>query len=376
MAAYRVAYVIGELGKGGAEYQLHELLRLLDRGRFTPRLFALASGGYWAEPIRRLGVEVEELPRGGSADVARLLRLRRALGAFAPDVLHTIMWSGNVYGRVAALGLRIPVVIAAERNVVRRPGWQVALERVLDRMTDGYLVNSASIAVELDQRGGIPRRKIRVIPNGIDLARLPAFTLDRRPARQAAGFDPGRRLVAQVGRLTEQKDYPTFLRAAAEVAARHPDVDFLVIGEGELRPDLERLAGQLGLGSRLRFLGLRNDVPQLLAGVDVLALTSRWEGLPNVVLEAMATGAVAVATDVGGCREAIVADETGVLIEPGRPDLVAAALGRLLDDPERARAMAAGARQRVGAEFSVEAMARRTADAYLDLLGDGARTAP
>jgi glycosyltransferase involved in cell wall biosynthesis len=376
MAAYRVAYVIGELGKGGAEYQLHELLRLLDRTRFAPRLFALASGGYWAEPIRRLGIEVEELPRGGSADLARLLRLRRALGAFAPDVLHTIMWSGNVYGRVAALGLRIPVVIAAERNVIRRPGWQVALERGLDRMTDGYLVNSAAIAAELDERGSIPRRKIRVIPNGIDLTRLPAFTLDRRPARQAAGFDPERRLVAQVGRLTEQKDYPTFLRAAAEVATRRPDVDFLVIGEGELRADLERLAGQLGLGARLRFLGLRNDVPQLLAGVDVLALTSRWEGLPNVVLEAMATGAVAVATDVGGCREVIVADETGVLIEPGRPELAAAALGRVLDDQERARAMAARARQRVEAEFSVESMAARTADAYLDLLGARARTAP
>jgi glycosyltransferase involved in cell wall biosynthesis len=140
--------------------------------------------------------------------------------------------------------------------------------------------------------------------------------------------------------------------------------------------DLERLAGQLGLGARLRFLGLRNDVPQLLAGVDVLALTSRWEGLPNVVLEAMATGAVAVATDVGGCREVIVADETGVLIEPGRPELAAAALGRVLDDQERARAMAARARQRVEAEFSVESMAARTADAYLDLLGARARTAP
>ncbi|HLY37170.1 MAG TPA: glycosyltransferase, partial [Candidatus Binatia bacterium] len=311
---YRVAYIIGELTKGGAEYQLHELLRMLDRERFHAKVFSLAAGGYWAGAIRSLGVAVEELDRRSSADVARLSRLRAALRGFAPDVLHTVMWPGNSYGRLAALGLGVPVVIAAERNAIRRPAWQVVVERVLDRATDAYLVNCEAIAALLVDRERIAREKIRVVPNGIDLSRLPPFTVERAAARAAAGFDPARRLVAQVGRLTEQKDYPTFLRAAAMVAAELPDVDFLIVGEGEERAALETLAGRLGIAHRLRFTGLVHDVPALLRAVDVLALTSTYEGFPNVVVEAMASGAVAVASDVGGCRELVTSQESGILV--------------------------------------------------------------
>src|SRR5262249_6745568 len=184
----------------------------------------------------------------------------------------------------------IPVVVAAERNVIRRPPWQVMTERVLDRSTTAYLVNCEAVAAMLTGRGRGAREKIRVIPNGIDLAGLPAFSLDRAAARAAADRDPHRRLVAQVGRLAAQKDYPTFLRAAALIAAELPDVDFLVVGEGERRAELEAFARRLGLGARLRFTGLVHDVPALLRQVDVLALTSTYEGFPDVILEAMATG--------------------------------------------------------------------------------------
>jgi len=336
---HRIAYVIGELGKGGAEYQLYELLRHLDRRRFTPRVFVLAPGGWWIEPIRALGVPVEEIPRRGPADVRRLARLRVALRCFAPHLLHTILWSGNSYGRLAALGLGIPVVIAAERVVPAYRGWQVMVERALEQ--------------------------IEVIPNGIDLGRLPPFSLDRRGARSAAGLRRDRRLVAGVGRLDAQKDFPTFLRAAAMIAAEFPDVDFLVVGEGGERAALEALARRLGLGARVVFTGLRHDVPRLLAAVDVLALTSLYEGFPNVLLEAMATGAVAVATDVGGCRELVTSGETGLLVPPRAPAAVAAAVGRVLRDPALVRRLATAARQRVEGTFSVDVMARRTMDAYL-----------
>jgi glycosyltransferase involved in cell wall biosynthesis len=363
---YRVAYVIGELGKGGAEYQLYELLRHLDRRRFAPRVFVLTAGGWWVEPIRALGIPVEEIPRRGPADVRRLARLRVALQRFAPHVLHTTLWSGNSYGRLAALGLGIPVVIAAER-VVPTPyrAWQVMVERALDRVTDAYLVNCEAIAVWQVERKRLPREKIEVIPNGIDLGRVPPFTLDRRGARAAAGLPRDRRLVAGVGRLDAQKDFPTFLRAAAMLAAEFPDVDFLLVGEGEERAALEALARRLQLGARAVFTGLRHDVPQLLAAVDVLALTSLYEGFPNALLEAMATGAVAVATDVGGCRELVTSGETGLLVPPRAPAAVAAAVGRVLRDPALVRRLATAAAQRVEATFSVDVMVRRTMDAYM-----------
>src|SRR5437762_3244861 len=285
---YRVAYVIGELGKGGAEYQLYELLRHLDRRRFAPGVFVLAPGGWWVEPIR-----------------------------------------------------------------------------ALDRVTDGYLVNCEAIAAWQVERKRLPREKIEVIPNGIDLGRLPPFSLDRRAARSAAGLRRDRRLVAGVGRLDAQKDFPTFLRAAAMIAADFPDVDFLVVGEGEEQAALEAIARRLGLGARVVFTGLRHDVPRLLAAVDVLVLTSLYEGFPNVLLEAMATGAVAVATDVGGCRELVTSGETGLLVPPRAPAAVAAAVGRVLRDPALARRLATAARQRVEGAFSIDVMARRTMDAYL-----------
>jgi len=365
---YRIAYVIGEPGKGGAEYQLHELLRHLDRRRFVPRVFVLAAGRGWVEPIRALGVAVEEIPRRGPADLQRLARLRSALRRCAPHVLHTIMWSGNSYGRLAALGLAIPVVIAAEHCVMPYRGWQLVVERALARMTDAHLVNCEAIAAWQVERERLARGKIEVIPNGIDLGRLPAFSLARRAARLAAGLEPNRRLVAGVGRLEAEQDFPTFLRAAAMIAAQFPDVDFLVVGEGEERGALEALAGRLGLGTRVVFTGLRHDVAQLLAAADVLALTSTYEGFPNVLLEGMAAGAVPVATSVGGCRELVTNGETGLLAPPRAPAAVAAAVARVLGDPALARRLATAARRRVEGAFSVEVMARRTMDAYLRLL--------
>lgn len=367
-APYRLTYVIGELGKGGAEYQLYELLRGLDRSRFAPTVVALAAGGYWAGPIRALDIPVREIPANGSADFGRLRRLRAELRALAPHVLHTILWSGNSYGRLAAIGLPIPVVLTAERNVIARPSWQVMVERTLDRMTDRYLVNCEAIAEGLVHREGLPAAKMLVIHNGIDLTRLAPFVLDRRAARAALGFAPERRLVAQVGRLAPQKDYPTFLAAAARVAAEHADVDFLVIGEGGLRDALVAQAASLGIAERVRFLGLRHDVPAVLGAVDVLALTSLYEGLPNVVIEGMSAGAVAVATDVGGTRELVVPENTGILIPPSDPTAAATGMGRLLREPNTLARMATAARRRIEDEFGMQAMVRRTTDVYLDRL--------
>jgi glycosyltransferase involved in cell wall biosynthesis len=372
----RIAYVIGELGKGGAEYQLYELVRGLDRRRFEPAVFALASGGYWAERLRALGVMVIELPSRRSIEVRRLRRLRAHLATFAPHLLHTVLWSGNAYGRLAAVGLGVPVVLAAERNVIRRASWQRVVERLLDRVTDRYLVNSAAIVDELALRGGLERTKMQVIHNGIDLATLPPFALDRRVARTALGFDPARRLVAHIGRLEPQKDVPTFLAAAARTAAVVPDVDFLVVGEGKLRAPLEEEARRLGVESRVRFTGVRHDVPALLAGIDVLALTSRHEGLPNVVIEAMAMGAVAVATDVGGTRELVVPEMTGLLVPVSRPDLVAEGVQAILGEPARAQGMAQRARARIEGGFTVDAMVRSTTAVYERLLGEAGLAVP
>jgi glycosyltransferase involved in cell wall biosynthesis len=359
----RVAYVIGELGKGGAEYQLVELLRGLDRRAYEPHVVVLAEGGFWADEVRRLDVPLTALPSRGHFDLARARGVRGVLRTLGPSVLHTVLWSANCYGRLAAVGLGIPRVVTAERNVVVRPRWQQLAERALDPMTDVYLVNAGAVADEL-VRHGLPRAKIRVVHNGVDLGRFPPFDVARGGARAALGLPVERRLVAQIGRLAPQKDYPTFLGAAALLAARFPDVDFVVAGEGPDAEALRRMATARGLGGRIRWLGVRHDVPQLLAAVDVMLLTSRYEGLPNVVIEAMAAGAAVVATDVGGCRELVTPEEHGLLVSPGDVEGIAAAAARLLADEPRRVALVEAARRRVETAFSVDAMVRRTCALY------------
>lgn len=370
-APLRIAYVIGGLGKGGAESQLHALVCGLDRRRFAAVVVSLSAGGHWAAAIREAGVPVIEIPQRHRMEVGRLWRLRRTLRRLRPQVLHTILWSGNSYGRLAALGLGIPVVVAAERNVIRRPAWQRWLERGLDLVTTAYLANAEAIVEELTGQGGLPAAKMHVVHNGIDVGALPRFALDRRPARRRLGFDADRRLVAQVGRLEPQKDYPTFVAAMARIAREVRDVDFLVVGEGGERSRIEEAVRAAGIADRTHLLGLRDDVPEILAAVDVLVLASRWEGLPNVVLEAMAMGAVAVATDVGGCRT-LLDGGAGRLVEPGDAAAVAAAVRTLLDDEACRAAMAAEARGRVERAWSTAGMVAATTRLYDRLLAGGA----
>lgn len=367
----RVAYVIGGLGKGGAEYQLCELVRRLDRARFAPTVVSLSVGGHWAETMRRAGVPLVEIPQRHRMEPGRLWRLRRTLAALQPHVLHTILWSGNSYGRLAALGLGIPVVIAAERNVIRRPAWQRLLERALDRTTTAYLANAEAIVDELTRYGGLPAAKMQVVHNGIDVGALPPFTPERRDARRRLGLDPDRRLVAQVGRLEPQKDYPTFLAAMARVAARVPDVDFLVVGDGAERDRIERAAAAAGIAPRTHLLGLRHDVPAILAAAEVMVLASRWEGMPNVVLEAMAMGAATVATDVGGART-LLADGAGQVVGVGDAGAIAAAVCALLADEPAREATVVRARRRVERDFSTERMAVATMQLYDRLLAEAA----
>jgi glycosyltransferase involved in cell wall biosynthesis len=368
----RIAYVIGSLGTGGAEYQLFELVRHLDRRRFAPTVFSLSAGGRWASAMRAADIAVVEIPQRHRLEARRLWRLRRLLGRLRPTLLHTILWPGNSYGRLAALGLGIPVVIAAERNVIRRPPWQRTLERALDRTTTAYLANTEAIVEELTGRGGLPAVKMHVVYNGIDLGGLPGFSVDRRPGRRRLGVDGERRLVATVGRLEPQKDVATFVAAMARVATRVADVDFLIVGEGGERSRLEAAVQTAGIADRTRFLGLRDDVPAILAAVEVMVLASRWEGMPNVVLEAMATGAVTVATDVGACRT-LLDDGAGRVVAVGDDGAIATAVCDLLADPAARERTAERARRRVVEELSTERMAAATVALYERLLVEGGR---
>ena len=201
------------------------------------------------------------------------------------------------------------------------------------------------------QRRADGREPSHVIELGIDLER---FASGKRL------FDPDGPLVGNVARLAEQKGQRTLLEAAAEL----PGVKFAIVGEGELRGELERRTDELGLHDRVLFTGARDDVPDLLATFDVFAFPSLFEGLCLAVIEAQAAGVPVVATPVGGIRETVVDGETGLLVPPQDPQALAAAIRRLLDDRELAGRLAAEARRRVHERFSVQRMVEETLALY------------
>ena len=240
--------------------------------------------------------------------------------ARALAVVHAHQYTPFFYGSIAARlsrvrsrviftehGRHFPDVVSPRRWVVNRI--------VFDRLADDVNAVCEFSARALRDKDGFVRRPIEVIPNGVDLARYAAG--DRLTARTALGLDPGRRYVATIARFHPVKDHPTLLNGFAQVAGMRPDVDLLLVGDGPLRPALERQCAELGMVERVRFMGVRDDVASILRASDVFALTSVSEAASITLLEAMASELPVVVTAVGGNPE-IVRDGTDGLLVPRR----------------------------------------------------------
>ncbi len=310
------------------------------------------------DPFRELAggsVAVEAYPPGlESGPAPRALRyLRRRLRKLAPDVVHvTDAWS---VGMLAASLARVPRVLVTHHtpelprgdNFVGRGLWRLAWATRPD-----VIYTSASDR-NLEKR----RLRSHVVPLGIDVERF----ANASPAPPAEG-----RLVGNVARLAPQKGQRVLLDAAPAVLARHPDVRFVFVGEGELRAELEAQARALRIADRIVFTGARDDVPELLASFSIFALPSLFEGLCVAVLEAQAAGVPVVATAVGGVRETVIPEETGIRCEPGDPASLADGIAHLLDHPDEAQRLAAEARRRVRERYTIERMVAQTIARYDD----------
>jgi glycosyltransferase involved in cell wall biosynthesis len=212
---------------------------------------------------------------------------------------------------------------------------------------------------------GIRADKIVTIWNGIDVAKYDPPDAPRRRAaiRRELGIDDACQVVTTVGRLAPQKGHEHLIAAVPAILARAPQAHFLILGEGPLDEALAAQARATGLDESVHFLGVRDDVRDVLLGSDLFVLPSLWEGLPNVVLEAMAAGLAVVATSVDGTPELVFDGDTGVLVPPGEPEALAAAVMALLADPSRAAQLGAAGRRRAVAHFSHQ----RNTQAYVDL---------
>lgn len=329
--------------------------------------------GSLIDEARRRGVSLTILPALKRAldpvsDVVAYRALREIMcgprGAPAYDIVHTHSSKAGVLGRLAARAAGVPVILHTvhgwsfhDRMPRLRRSMYVALERHAARAGHRLIaVTSLDVQKGLDAGIGRPEEYV-VVRSGIELERFGTPARPRADVRRELGIPGDVTLIGSVTRLSPQKAPLDLVEAFAAVARARGDTRFLIVGDGPLRSQVVAALERSGLAGATIITGIRRDVPELLAAMDIFALSSHWEGLPRVIPQAMATGLPIVATAADGTREAVRDGQTGYLVAPGRPDELARRLVALVDDPAARRALGAAGRAGVapfGARRMVE----------------------
>jgi glycosyltransferase involved in cell wall biosynthesis len=367
----KIMMVIGQLGFGGAERQLLYILQNLDRQKFEPLLCVLNPGEMIPE-FRSIDVPIvnlkKYLPR---YDIFRLLSLIALTRRWRPDLIHSVL--GNAFAFIASRINRVPHLVA-ERNAEPPNGeeknlFQKWMERLVFTKSEAIVANSQAGAAVAQRIKGAKPEKIYVVPNGIDSK---AFDNLRgsQAMRRELGLSPEEFTIGIIGSIVgKRKDHETFLRAMQCLSQRTcHKFQIVCVGHGPKLEETLLLAGKLGLGERILFTGVRADVPEILAALDLVVSSSQWEGMPNVIMEAMAAGKPVVATAVGGTPELVIPGETGWLVPPQDPEALALASQKMLEKPDLALEMGKAGRRRIEAFFSIEKMVRGTENIYQRLL--------
>lgn len=357
-----VLQLIPTLDRSGAEKQMVMLAKGLPRDRFRVEAAALTRLGPLADELRDAGVPVTLIGKPMKVDPFALARLTRFLKAKRFDVVQTWVFAANAYGRVAARRAGAPVVVTAEMAVdLWKTRGHLAIDRRLAAWCDKVVGNSQAV-VDFYRRAGLPDDKLAMIPSGIASDEPPPA--DRDGVRAGFGWPSDAPVVLFAGRLMPQKGVDDLIAALDLLRHVRPRIKTLIAGSGPWKDELEETAHAFGLDDAVKFLGHRDDVPRLLAASDLLVLPSLYEGLPNVVLEAMRFGKPVVATAAPGTTEVVIDGTTGLLVPLRDPPALAAAIRAVVDDPDLARRLGEAGRARVDLEFGADRMVSRFAELY------------
>jgi glycosyltransferase involved in cell wall biosynthesis len=334
----RIMLVTTSLMRGGAETQVFLLARTFARRGHAVHVVSMRPPEAYQDDLRELGITFTSLGmRSGLPDPRGMLRLARAVRAWRPDVVHSHMVHANLLARITRIVAPMPVLISTAHNLTEGARWRELAYRYTDRLAT-LSTNVSQAAVDrFVAVGAVPEGRMRFVPNGLEPASFAPDPVRRERTREALALGDRFTWLA-VGRLEAQKDYPTMLAATAEAASAHPSLTVLVVSDGPERATLEALRAQLGLTSeQVRFLGARSDVPDLMRAADAYLMSSAWEGLPMVLLEAAAAHLPIVATDVGGNADIVLAERSGVLVPAHQPAALAAAMTRVMASSDATR---------------------------------------
>jgi glycosyltransferase involved in cell wall biosynthesis len=361
----KVLQLIPTLDQSGAEKQLVLLATGLPVNRFQVQVAALTRLGPFEPQLRAAGIPVTALGKRLKLDPVALARLMQFLKVEQFDVVQTWLFAANAYGRVASHLAGTPVVVVAEMAVDL---WKGRVERSVDRWLSPWcdrLVGNSLAVVDFYRQLGVPEERLAMIYSSVGHEQPPE--IDHHAVRAEFRFNSAAPLIFYAGRLAEQKRVDDLLKALDLLQHIQPDARTLIAGDGPLRPALEEIAHTYRLDERVIFLGHRKDVPRLILASDLVVLPSAYEGLPNVVLEAMWFRKPVVATAAPGTTEAVVDGETGLLVPVGDVLQLARAIRDIIRDPAQARRMGEAGRARAETHFCADTMVAQFAALYEDI---------
>ena len=364
-----ILFVVNCLDVGGAEIQVMRLAEGLRRRGWSVSVVSMLPPALY-EQLQESGVQVYSLKmRPGVPNPAALLRLRRIVKRIRPDMVHSHIVHANILTRLTRLIAPMRVLVCTAHNI-REGGMAYNLAyRCTDWLAD-LTTNVSQAAVDrYVQIRAAPAERIRFVPNGLDISRFRCDPASRDRLRRELGIADQFVWLA-VGRFREQKDYPNMIRAFAASDPTHKSV-LMLAGAGETQDDARRLVDSLGLSDRVRFLGVRDDTPDLLNMADAFVLSSAWEGMPLVLQEASACALPIVATNVGGNAEVVRDGVSGFLVPPRDDANLAGAMIRMMDmTPAGRKAMGNAGRTHVASFFDIERVLDRWEKIYGELMGE------
>jgi len=355
----KIAYIIPSLDAGGAERFILDLIGNLDLSRFTPTLILFGHGGFFEAEARRLGIELVVLKERFKFDLINFFKLYIAVKRVSPDIVHTQL-GGDIYGRLVAHWLRVPVIVSTEQNVqVGEPGLIRAIKAWTAKFADKIVAISSAVKSDIISRYGVPGDKVELIYNGLEVDRFWVETRRKRGQKKILG---------SMGRLTSQKNYALLFEALAQL--KDLNWEFRLAGEGELRPELEHKIKDLGLTNRVHLLGLQRDVKSFFSDLDVFILPSLWEGLGIVLLEAGLAGLPVVASRVDGICEVIKEGETGILFNSNDQADLVTKLTKVLNQIDQPETTELGKKLQsdIKSRFDIKIIASEYQALYLKLL--------
>jgi glycosyltransferase involved in cell wall biosynthesis len=362
----RLMFITHDLALGGLQQVIVNICKTLNRNMFEPQVLCLRATGDYAPEIERLGIKVILLPqKEKGADYLAFLKVAKVLKKERIDVIHTHNTQPFIDGVVGAIlaGVRIRIHTDHARDFPDKRRYMFA-EWFLSHFVYKVVAVSDHTAENLRKYEKMSPRKICVIPNGIDGNRY-AITIDKDKKRAELGITNKGPIIGIGVRLCEQKGITYLLHAMPGIIEKIPDCTLVIAGRGPLEADLKNATSALGIDKNVKFVGMRLDIPELLKLFDAYVLPSLWEGLPMVLLEAMAAGCPVVATDVGGVATVVQHEVTGLIIKTKNPDEIRDAVCTVLSNGVLRESLIENGRRLFEREFDAKVMTGRYQALYV-----------